>query len=159
MKAMKKPAGATSIAVQRFKTVLTILLWAVIVGFSLYFFLDNVVGYLFGYRSRIFGDPLFNNQLWVVLHLVGGSMALLLGPVQFWPIIRRRFLNIHRSAGKVYLLGVVLIGIRALRLSLVSVCVPCRISLFLLKFFTLLATWFAWKATKVRDYTTVQNDK
>jgi uncharacterized membrane protein len=90
----------------------------------------------------------------VVLHLAGGSLALLPGPVQFWPFIRKRFPAFHRRAGKVYLPGVVLIGISALRLSLVSTCIPCRISLFLLTVFTLLATWFAWKAIMERDIQT-----
>ncbi len=154
MKAINKLAGATSMAMQRFKTVFTVLLWIVILGFSLYFFMDNVAAYLFGYRSSIFGERLFNNQLWVVLHLVGGSLALLLGPVQFWPFIRKRFLAFHRTIGKLYMLGVLLIGISALRLSLVSTCVPCRISLFLTTIFTLLATWFAWKAIMKRDIQT-----
>jgi hypothetical protein len=121
MKMINKPAGATSIVVLRLKAVLTVLLWIVIIGFSLYFFMDNVVAYFFGYRSRIFGDSLFHNHLWVVLHLAGGSLALLLGPVQ---------------------------------LSLVSTCIPCRISLLLLTVFTLLATWFAWKAIMERDIRT-----
>jgi uncharacterized membrane protein YozB (DUF420 family) len=37
-----------------------------------------------------------------------------------------------------------LIGLSSLRLSLVSYCVPCRISLFLLTLFVLFTTWAAW---------------
>ena len=125
--------------------------WILIIFLSLYFFLDNVIAFFFGYRSRNFGSSLFNNQLWVVMHLVGGSLALLLGPMQFWPAIRKRFVKFHRLSGKIYMAGVALIGISAFRLSLVSYCVPCRISLFLLTVFTVLSTWFAWKAIKVRN--------
>ena len=50
--------------------------------------------------------------------------------------------------------GVLLIGISAFRLSLVSSCVPCRISLFLLTMFAVLSTWLAWKAIKNRNIKT-----
>lgn len=131
-----------------------IIFWLLIVSLSLYFFMDNVVAFLYGYRSRNFGSTFFNNQLWVVMHLVGGSMALLLGPVQFWVFIRNKYLRFHRTAGKIYMFGVLLIGISAFRLSLISPCVPCRISLFLLTLFAVLSTWFAWKAIKIRNIKT-----
>jgi uncharacterized membrane protein len=133
------------------RRILLFVAWAAIIALSLYFFLDNVIAFFYGYRSRNFGSSLFNNQVWVVMHLVGGSLALLLGPVQFWPAVRNRFPAWHRIAGKTYIVGVILIGISAGRLSLVSFCVPCRISLFLLTVFTILATWFAWKAIKARN--------
>lgn len=108
-------------------------------------------GRLYGYRRRNFGDSWLHNQLWVVMHLVGGTMALLLGPVQFWAFIRNRYLNFHRLAGKIYMFGILFIGISAGRLSLVSSCVPCRISLFLLTTFTVLSTRFAWNAARFRN--------
>lgn len=125
--------------------------WFLIITLSVYFFLDNVIAYFYGYRGPSFGNSIFNNQLWVVMHMVGGTMTLLLGPLQFWPSIRNRFLSFHRMAGKIYMTGIALIGISASRLSLVSPCVPCRISLFLLTVFAVLATFFAWKAIKKRN--------
>jgi uncharacterized membrane protein len=134
-----------------FQTFLLMLFWAIIFTFSLYFFMDNVVAFLFGYRSEYFGDSFFNNQFWMVLHLIGGTMTLLLGPTQFWPFVRNRYLAFHRLAGKVYMFGVLLIGISVARLALVSECVPCRISLFLLGVFAVLSTWIAWKAILGKD--------
>jgi uncharacterized membrane protein len=128
-----------------------VIFWALLISASVYFFMDNVVAYLYGYRSRMFGDSFFNNQLWVVMHMLGGSIALLLGPIQFWPFIRNRFLSFHRLAGKIYMLGIALIGVSAGRLSLISTCVPCRLSLFLLTVFAVLSTWFAWRAIKSRN--------
>ncbi len=137
-----------------FRSVFWIALWSFILLLSVYFFLDNVVVYFYGYRSRMFGNSLFNNQLWVVMHMVGGSMALLLGPMQFWPFIRKRFVYFHRLSGKIYIAGIALIGISAGRLSLISICVPCRVSLFLLTVFAVLSTWFSWRAIKVRNIKT-----
>jgi uncharacterized membrane protein len=136
------------------RSIFWIALWSFILLLSLYFFLDNVVAYFYGYRSRMFGNSLFHNQLWVVMHMVGGSMALLLGPMQFWPFIRKRFVAVHRLSGKIYMAGIALIGISAGRLSLISSCVPCRVSLFLLTVFAVLSTWFAWRAIKTRNIKT-----
>lgn len=133
------------------RNLLLVLFWMLIIGLSLYFFLDNVVAFLFGYRGRSFGSTLFNNQLWVVLHLVGGTMCLLTGPLQFWPSLRRKYVGFHRATGKVYMAGVGLIGLSSLRLSLVSYCVPCRISLFLLTLFVLFTTWAAWHTIRNKN--------
>nr|WP_294905759.1 DUF2306 domain-containing protein [uncultured Lacibacter sp.] len=128
------------------RSVVLSVLWSFIILLSLYFLFDNVVAYFYGYRSRMFGNSLLHNQLWVVMHMFGGSMTLLLGPMQFWPFIRKRFVYFHRLSGKIYMFGILLIGISAGRLSMISTCVPCRISLFLLTLFAVISTWFAWKA-------------
>ena len=123
-------------------------MWTTIVVVSLYFFFDNVIAYFFGYRSPIFGDSIFRNQLWVVLHMTGGSLTLLLGPVQFWGFVRRRWTGFHRMMGKFYVFGAGIAGLSALRLSVVSPCVPCRISLFILSILVILATVMAWITIK-----------
>lgn len=125
------------------------LFWTLIIGLSLWFFFDNIIMIFFGYRIAIFGESFFNNQVWVVMHLVGGTFALLLGPMQFWKGFRNKFLTFHRTSGKLYMLGVLLAGVSALRLSLISYCAPCRISLFILTLLALLSTGFAWKT--IRD--------
>lgn len=132
-------------------SLLLILMWAGIILLSVYFFMDNVIAYFYGYRGRMWGNSFFHNQLWVTMHMIGGTLTLLLGPMQFWPFIRNRFLNFHRISGKIYMAGIALIGISAGRLSLISSCHPCRISLFLLTVFAVLSTFFAWKAIKARN--------
>src|SRR4051794_24838183 len=37
------------------------------------------------------------------LHIVGGGLALLLGPLQFWRALRERARPVHRAVGRVYL--------------------------------------------------------
>lgn len=133
------------------KNLFLIFFWAVILAFSIYFFLDNVIAFFYGYKSPTMGKTFFNNQLWLAMHMVGGTLTLFLGPIQFWSFIRRRFMNFHRVLGKIYMLGIALIGISAGRLSFVSQCIPCRISLFLLTVFAVLSTFFAWKAIKTRN--------
>ena len=40
---------------------------------------------------------------WLVGHLSGGILALLLGPFQFWTRFRNKYLNLHRLLGKIYI--------------------------------------------------------
>jgi uncharacterized membrane protein len=115
---------------------------------SAYFFFDNVIAYFFGYRSELFGHTFFHNQIWFVLHMTGGTLILLFGPIQFWKWFRNKFLHIHRLIGKMYLFGVGLAGLSALRISLISNCIPCRISLFLLSIFMILSGLLAWITIK-----------
>ena len=133
------------------RSTAVVLAWTFIIALSVYFFFDNVVAYFYGYRSRMFGNRFWSNQFWVVLHMAGGTLTLLLGPAQFWPFLRKRFVKLHRVSGKIYMAGIAMIGLSAGRLSLISSCVPCRISLFLLTLFAVLSTALAWKAILQRN--------
>jgi uncharacterized membrane protein len=140
---------------QLVKNLTGALVWIVVIAASAYFFMDNVWAFTQGYRSNIIGDSLFNNQVWVVAHLVGGTLALFTGPVQFWKFVRNRYINFHRVLGKIYLAGTFLTGLSALRLSLVSHCAPCRISLFItavLLLFTISAAWYTIKQRNVKAH-------
>jgi len=128
--------------------MLSWVMWFLIISLSVYFFYDNVIAYFFGYRSELFGDTFFRNQFWVALHMTGGTLLLLLGPIQFWNWFRDKFLPIHRLLGKIYLFGAGLAGLSALRISLISQCLPCRVSLFLLAVFMIVSSGLAWITIK-----------
>ncbi|HYF67843.1 MAG TPA: DUF2306 domain-containing protein [Ohtaekwangia sp.] len=125
--------------------------WLVIIGLSLYFFFDNVIAYLYGFRSKLFGDTFFNNQFWVVAHLIGGTVSLFIGPIQFWKTIRLKYDSFHKVAGKIYIAAAFVTGLSAVHLSFVSHCIPCRPSLFLLSVLMLLATTCALSAIKKQN--------
>ena len=46
---------------------------------------------------------------WLVSHILGGATALCIGPLQFWPALRRRNIRLHRILGRVYL-GSIAVG-------------------------------------------------
>ena len=148
--------GSASI-LKPFRITGNIILWSAVIALSAYFFLDNVYAFVLGYRSDSFGETFFNNQFWVVLHLIGGTLTLLLGPLQFWKFVRNRYLSFHRLSGKIYIIGALSVGLSALRLSLVSDCVSCRISLFILAVLLLMATVFAWMSIKNKNIQAHQN--
>lgn len=50
-------------------------------------------------------------------HIVGGGIALLLGPLQFWRGLRARHPRVHRWTGRIYLAGVAVGGVAGLVLA------------------------------------------
>jgi hypothetical protein len=50
-------------------------------------------------------------RFWLISHIAGGSIALVLGPFQLWMGINRRFMWIHRKTGMLYLLSVAISSI------------------------------------------------
>lgn len=50
----------------------------------------------------------------LLLHVGGGIVAILLGPFQFVPALRKRFLRAHRISGRIYALGCVVSAIAGL---------------------------------------------
>ena len=57
---------------------------------------------------------------WLLTHMAGGMVALLVGPVQIWLGLTRRRMALHRVLGKVYLAAVVVGGISSFGLSLTT---------------------------------------
>ena len=122
------------------------ILWIAIILLSAYFYFENAIVYLFGYRNDRFGETFFNNEFWFVAHILGATCSLFLGPIQFWKSIRAKYIRYHRIAGKIYIIGSLLAGVAALRLSLIFGCVGCRFSLIPLSILFLLTTSLAWYA-------------
>lgn len=129
--------------------ILTFISWTIIFGLSIYFFVDNVAVYFNGFRSKSF----LINPFWVGLHLIGGTLALLFGPVQFSKWLRTKYLTFHKLTGKIYIIGAFIAGLSALRLSLISTCEPCRVSLFILAVLVIVTTFSAWWSVKNRNVT------
>jgi uncharacterized membrane protein len=132
---------------RKFERLITTAFWAILIGLSIYFFLENVAIYFTGYTSTSF----INNPFWVGLHLLGGTLALLFGPIQFSKWIRTKYLTFHRLTGKVYIIGACIAGVSALRLSLISSCAPCRVSLFILAVLVIGTTFSAWWSVKNKN--------
>ncbi|MBE0669026.1 MAG: DUF2306 domain-containing protein [Anaerolineales bacterium] len=51
------------------------------------------------------------NTTFLLMHIIGSMLAILIGPFQFLPKIRTgRLLNLHRWLGRIYLLGILIGG-------------------------------------------------
>jgi len=130
-----------------FSKLLLIIFWITLIGLSALFYFDNAVAYLFGYRNPRFAD----NAFWFVVHILGATCSLFLGPLQFWKSIRTRYMKYHRLAGKVYIVGTLLAAVSAFQLALGFDCTGCRFSLIPLSILLFLTTALAWYAIKKKN--------
>lgn len=55
-------------------------------------------------------DEFFDVKWILYFHIIGGVLALIIGPFQFWKTFRNKYLKIHRLLGKIYLIAI-LIGV------------------------------------------------
>jgi len=85
--------------------VLTIVAWIGILTLAVGFVIKYVLFYYRHYDAASF-DVYWPRRGWLFLHINGGTLALLMGPWQFWTGLRQRHLRIHRWTGRLFLLGV-----------------------------------------------------
>lgn len=114
------------------------LFWLVIALLSAY--------YLYrGIKFRFFTEGnLSTNAIWYYPHLVTAIAPLLLGPFQFWTWLRVNHKRIHRTLGKIYLVGSLLGGLTALYLGVSIELEGSKVPLFLLSTTWLFMTTAAW---------------
>jgi uncharacterized membrane protein len=85
--------------------------WLVALSLLAYFIKKNVPRY-FVFTPESYGAYFWPRVSWLFPHVAGGLLAVLIGPLQFWPRIRRDYLQFHRIAGRVYVVTV-LVGATA----------------------------------------------
>ena len=90
--------------------------WAVLLSLLAYFINKNALHY-FVVTPESYGDYFWPKASWLFPHVLGGLFAAVIGPLQFWPRIRRDFLAFHRIAGRIYVVTVLLGSVAALGLA------------------------------------------
>jgi uncharacterized membrane protein len=101
------------------KRAATILAWFGILALAVLFVYKYVLFYYLHYDAASF-DPYWPRRAWLFMHINGGSLALLMGPWQFWTGLRQRNLTVHRWTGRLYIFGVTIGIIGAVGLSVTS---------------------------------------
>jgi hypothetical protein len=76
---------------------------------GVYFWLDAALRYFLHFDESVF-RRYWPNRGWLTTHIAGGTLALLLGPFQFWTGLKRRQPKLHRLLGYTYSLGILLGG-------------------------------------------------
>lgn len=105
---------ATAAAGSRVKPLVWLGWLAVLVGLA-YFLIKRVPRY-FVFTPESYGN-IWHRVGWLFPHIVGGLLAAVLGPLQFWPRIRRDYLPFHRIAGRLYVVAVLVASIASLGIS------------------------------------------
>ena len=93
----------------------TIVLLAIAALIAVTFFFAAAVPYLSLNEAR-FG-PYWSLRNWLLLHIGGGAVALLTGPIQLWLGLSDRRMALHRSLGFVYIVSVISSSIGAFYLA------------------------------------------
>jgi uncharacterized membrane protein len=81
------------------------LAWAAILALTVFFLGYYAAHYYFDYTPASY-DPYWPRRGWLLLHVSGGMLALVMGPWQFWTGLRRQVPRIHRWTGRLFLIGV-----------------------------------------------------
>lgn len=86
---------------------------------SVYFVWDKTPKY-FVFTEESYGPYFWPRANWVIIHVVFGILALLIGPFQFVPAIRNNYLTVHRWMGRTYLISTLIGGIAGLYMASTS---------------------------------------
>src|SRR6266540_4910769 len=97
------PATSQSAAANKSKPVVWFS-WLVIVSLLGYFVFKNVPRY-FVFTEQSYGAYFWGKASWLFPHVFCGVLAAAVGPLQFWPRMRRDYLPFHRIAGRIYVAG------------------------------------------------------
>jgi uncharacterized membrane protein len=93
-------------------SLFTIIGWTIAFPLSFYFIYTNALRY-FDLSNPVYTSKLRPFAPFLMVHIAGGMVALLIGPLQFFSAIRHRYPRMHRNIGKTYLLAIILSGIMA----------------------------------------------
>ena len=106
------PSLASPIRTGKFVQFTKLVCWAGIVTVAVAFVAKYVFRYYLNYNESAFTDPASGaanywvQRRWLLMHMTGGTLALMLGPLQFWTGFRLRYMNLHRWTGRIFLASV-----------------------------------------------------
>jgi hypothetical protein len=78
--------------------------------------LNDAIPYLTDVSPDKFGR-FWPRRAWLLTHIAGSGLALLVGSLQLWSGLRRRSMRVHRWTGRLYVLGVLIGGSAAFYLA------------------------------------------
>jgi len=81
------------------------------------YLINDAMPFLTDISSGKFGR-FWPRRVWLLTHIAGSGIALLVGPIQFWSGLRRRSMRVHRWSGRLYVVGVLIGGCAAFYLAL-----------------------------------------
>ena len=92
------------------------LLWLIVIGVGAWFVATNVPHY-FVFTEESYGEYYWPRAGYLLAHIIGGLIAIVIGPFQFWSRIRSKHPAIHRFSGRIYLLSILVGSIGGLGLA------------------------------------------
>lgn len=123
------------------RKIYTKAFWSIIILLSAYY-LYRAIDFRF-YREGL-GPTFWNKQFLYIFHIATALAPLILGPIQFWNGFRIRYMNLHRTLGKVYIIGSLLGGVSAFVLGITQPYEGSIIPVMLLSILWIFMTIAAW---------------
>ena len=109
-------------------------------------------------RYAIWSEASYGAYFWpratvLLPHLMGGLVAIVIGPFQFWPRIRNNYPKVHRISGRVYLAAVLVGAVGGMALAVTSgVNISYASGLFALAIAWLLTSGMALASIRRRNF-------
>ncbi len=75
--------------------------WSLTLLLAIYFIIRNAIPFL-SLDPEFYGDH-WSHAIFLFVHIAGGILALLVGPLQFWTALRSKNMRLHRLSGRIYL--------------------------------------------------------
>lgn len=104
----------------------------------------------FGMDKEVLGRY-WDVKWWLIGHLSGGILALLLGPFQFWSYFRNRYRKLHRGMGKIYLIAILVASLLSIYMAWtisIKTHFTWALSLQVLSFTWLATSFMAYRAIR-----------
>jgi len=93
-----------------------VLVVACLVVLAARYLINDAIPFLTDISPDKFGRY-WPRRVWLLTHIAGSGLALLVGPFQFWSGLRRRSMRAHRWSGRLYVVGVLIGGSAAFYLA------------------------------------------
>jgi len=132
--------------------------WTIVLAASVYFIVNSALPYLPYNQPRLAGAGFLPHFApWILVHIVAGMTALLLGPFQFIPSIRKKYPRTHRFMGKTYLICIVIAACASLEISTFKIIIGEKavvygMGLFILGIIWLLTSGMAYWSARSRNF-------
>ena len=111
---------------------------------SIYFVFIKAVPKIF-LSPDSYGDYYWYRAPWLFIHNLLGMVALLSGPLQLIPSVRKKSWRLHRNLGKIYIISVILASITSVYLSYTSaITVTYALGLFVGSVVWLVSAIIGW---------------
>ena len=130
------------------KKIFTRAFWISIILLSAYYLYRAI---LFRFYKEGIGSSFWDKQFLYIFHLVTAIAPLILGPIQFWNWFRLHYMKLHRTLGKIYIIGSMLGGISAFFLGITIPYEGSVVPLILLSILWLFMTISAWVAIRNKN--------
>jgi hypothetical protein len=130
----------------------TIIAWLFIGTVTLYFIYTSAFRY-FNVSPAAYGDY-WPFAPYLLLHIASGLVALVIGPLQFIPAIRKNHVRLHHLFGKTYLVSIVVASLVSIKMSIGKIIVKENSLVFGTG---LLMLAFVWLSCSVMAYWLIRN--